>query len=271
MKLAVPTREVRLTVGGRPQVNLLPEDLRAARRMRRTRKVMTGFVVASVVVAAAACGGAFVYERHTADQLAAAQRQADTLLGAQSRFAGVTSVRRALTSSAAAQHAAAVRMIDWESYMDQLAGRLPAGLTIGSIAVDSTAPSSAAGGAGAAPAATPAPVAFSGAYVATVTVHVVTAHLSTVQSWLASLTTIKGYVDASPGAVTTATAGGLDVAVTVHLNSKAYTTPAAVGVTSATDTATESAPAASAAPAASQPAPAAAAPAPTTSSIGAHK
>jgi len=243
MKISVPTREVRLAVGGRPQVNLLPEDLRAARRMRRTRRVMTGFVVASMVVAAAGCGGAFLYERHAADQLSAAQRQADSLLSAQSSFAGVTSVRRALTSSAAAQRAAAVRMIDWESYMDQLAQRLPAGLTIGSISVDSTGPSSTP--AGGAPAATPAPVAFSGAYVATVTVHVVTAHLSAVQSWLASLTSLKGYVDASPGAVTTATAGGLDVAVTLHLNSKAYTTPAAVGVASATDAASESAPASS--------------------------
>ena len=242
MKLSVPTREVRLAVGARPQVNLLPEDLRAARRMRRTRRVMTGFVVASVVVAAAGCGGAFLYERHAAGQLAAAERQADSLLSAQSRFAGVTTVRRALTSSAAAQRTAAVRMIDWEWYMDQIAGRLPAGLTIGSISVDSTIPSSAPGGA---PAATPAPVAFSGSYVATVTVHVVTAHLSTVQSWLASLTSLKGYVDASPGAVTTATAGGLDVAVTLHLNSKAYTTPAAVGVVSATDAASESAPASS--------------------------
>jgi hypothetical protein len=66
-----------------------------------------------------------------------------------------------------------------------------------------------------------------------------------VQSWLASLTSLKGYVDASPGAVTTATAGGLDVAVTLHLNSKAYTTPASVGVASATDAASESAPASS--------------------------
>lgn len=250
MKIAIPTREARVAVGGRPQVNLLPEDLRIARRVRRARRVMVGAVVASVVVAVAASGGAVVVERHAAGRLATAQANADGLLGAQSQFAGVTSVRRGLTSSVAAQRAAAVRMIDWESYIDALGTSLPNGLTIGSIEVDSTPPAATAAGAASAqagtassPAGTASPqagTALTGSYVATVTVHVLTTRLSTVQTWLGTLTTLKGYVDASPGAVSTATAGGLDVAVTLHLNTKAYTTPAVVGAATATDAASTS-------------------------------
>ena len=238
MKIGMPTREVRLSVGGRPQVNLLPEDVRTARRVRRVRRVMVGAVVASVVVAAAGCGGAFLIERHAAGQMLAAKQQSDSLHGAQTQFSGVTAVRQGITSSVAAQRTAAVRMIDWESYMDQVAGSLPEGLSIGSIAVDSTVPSPAAS------TPTPSPQAgtgLTGSYVATVTVHVLTTRLATVQTWLGSLTTLRGYVDASPGAVSTASTGGLDVAVTLHLNAKAYTTPAVVGASTATDTAATSA------------------------------
>jgi hypothetical protein len=238
MKIGMPTREVRLSVGGRPQVNLLPDEVRSARRVRRVRRVMVGAVVASVVVAAAGCGGAFLVERHAAGQMVEAQQQANALQGAQAQFSGVTAVRRGLASSVAARRTAAVRMIDGEAYMDGLAASLPKGLSIGSIAVDSTVPSPTATAGTASP---QAGTGLTGAYVATVTVHVLTTRLATVQTWLGSLTTLKGYVDASPGAVSTASAGGLDVAVTLHLNAKAYTTPAGVGASTATDTASTSA------------------------------
>jgi hypothetical protein len=171
--------------------------------------------------------------------MAEAQHQAGALQGAQSQFSGVTEVRRGLTSSGAAARTAAVRMIDWESYMDALAASLPKGLSIGSIAVDSTVPAPTASAPGTA--SPQAGTGLRGSYVATVTVHVLTTRLATVQTWLGSLTALKGYVDASPGAVSTASAGGLDVAVTLHLNAKAYTTPAVVGASTATDTAATSA------------------------------
>lgn len=233
MRPLIRARDARIPLGARPQVNLLPEDLRAARRLRRVRTVMAGAVVTSVFVAIGLSGGAYVLERQANAQLEAAQQRADALLSEQARFAGVTSVRQGLVSAAAAQRAASVRMIDWETYLDALSTSLPKGLTIGSIAVDSTLPAAAPG---AAPAAGAATNVFSGTHVATITVHVLTTKLSTVQLWLASLPALKGFVDASPGAVNPATAGGLDVIVTIHLNSNAYTTPAAAVAATSTTT-----------------------------------
>lgn len=214
MKARLPARQVRIVVGGVPQVNLLPPEVQQARAMRQARRVVVGAIIATVVVAASGVGGAYLYSEGTARNLASAQADSQRLLSTQATFAQVTSVRQKLVQAAAAHRSITAHVVDWEPYFDALSASLPSTLQIRSMAVDSTTASAQTGAVQVAAAGPP--------HVATVTVHVLTPRLSPVQTWLAALPALKGYVDASPGSVTSDPNGELDVAVVLHLDGRSY-------------------------------------------------
>jgi Tfp pilus assembly protein PilN len=226
-------QEPRLAVGGVPRVNLLPVELRLQRHIRQVHRLLGSAVVAACLIAGLGTGLGFLAVAQSDGALRAAQRESSTLVAEQGSYGEVTAVRRRLTTSTVAAQKASRGVVRWSEYLRQMSSRLPSGLTIGAVAVESAPASGAADRS-----------AFVGAHVATATVHVLTSRLSRVRVWLARLGTLRGYVDASPGSVSTAAAGQLDVVVTVHLSDKAYSAPPAADMQNVDSTTSGAAPAA---------------------------
>jgi Tfp pilus assembly protein PilN len=109
-----------------PRVNLLPPEVRSARRLRRTQQVLA-VVTAAVLVG---LGGAYALARHeegTADrEVAATRAKTAQLQAAQARYADVPKVYAEVDALKSARAAAMASDVLWFDYLDRLAGTDPA-------------------------------------------------------------------------------------------------------------------------------------------------
>ena len=200
-------------LGAPPRADLLPPAMRAARAARTVRRSVVAGAIAAILVAAGATVLATGAAADAQAQLATAQARTDQLLAEQSRYAEVRQVGSAISAAKSARAFGAATEIAWKTYVTAIQQTLPAGMTIQSLAADSSSPLTAY----------PQPtVPLQAARVATITLRAVSKELPAVQQWLDALTTLPGYADAVLGSVKRTDAGVYETAVTLHVNDKAF-------------------------------------------------
>lgn len=201
-----------LAVGGHPSVDLLPQEVRVARRSRGIRRGVLSFAVLLVVVAV----GGGVAAKFTAvaaeARLAASQVHTEQLLAQQAEFTEVTSLQTEIAQRTAARHVVTSTEIDWRSIMTQIRTMLPTGASMISMDVDGAAPMELY-------AQSTAPL--QGVRIATVRFTVRSDTMLSVPGFVDDLEALPGFVDHQVPS-TTASEEGVETSFVVHLDHRAY-------------------------------------------------
>lgn len=188
-----PAQAVDLVIGGRPHVNLLPDEVRVAERGARQRRGMIALVVVSVVLALAGFGAAKVVSVSAELELAAAEARTAELLRAQSEFAEVRALAAERQALVDAQTAGALSEIPWTSRLAEVQAALPDGAVIIGMTLDGGDPMVPY---------PPSTVAFAVPATAMMTFTAATPDLPRVSAWLDRLSeTVTGFAGAAPGGV----------------------------------------------------------------------
>jgi hypothetical protein len=203
-----------VVIGGAPRADLLPGEVHVHRRQRaNVRRAWAGVVIVALAVGLAAAG-ASVTKSAADSQLAAAQNETVSLLQQQRQFSDVRSTESATSLLEAAQQVGGSTEIDWSSVLGSVQSKLPTGVRISGVTVDSASATEAY-----AQSVDP----LQGQRVATLTIDAKTATLPSVPEWLDSVATVTGYVDATANSVTRDDASGeYTVNLTIHLNEKTF-------------------------------------------------
>lgn len=203
-----------LVVGGPPRVDLLPTEVHISRRQRATvRRAWAGVLVVAVAVGLASAWA--MTERVSAEQdLAAAQSETATLAKQQGQY---RDVRVAESEGALLQSAQAVggsTEIDWATTLDSVRSRLPAGVQITGLTIDS---------AGAEEAYAQSDDPLQGQRIATLTFDATSDALPSIPDWLTAVGGVTGFVDANANSVARSQdGGGYAVNMTIHLDEQAF-------------------------------------------------
>jgi len=201
-------------VGGAPRVDLMPPEIRVKRAQLRTRRKLRLALFGVFLVVVAACGGTWVLATVSQTTLAAAQSQQQQLLAQQLTYSDVTTIKSSIGQIKAAQKVGDSTEIDWDMYLTKLQATLPAGVTFSTVNITTTTPITALG-----QSTTP----LEGARVATLMFTASSPTLPSIPSLLNALKTLPGFVDATPGDVTSAGGNaGFTANVTMHINTQAF-------------------------------------------------
>jgi hypothetical protein len=207
---SLPAVDIR--VGAEPRVDLLPAEIRTARKHEKiVRRMGVGLVVTVAVVIAAVLGAAaFAFTAQVA--AAAEQGRSAELLQQQAQYAPLRAAQSEAVLLKAAQSVGGATDIDWSALGDSLLKSLPAGATITNVSIDAATPL--------------APyqqslVPGTPTRVATATVTISAPDLTAVTQWLSTIGGLPNVVDASAGAITVQSTGYHAIA-TLHYGVKAW-------------------------------------------------
>jgi len=216
-KAAVPATAPELeglVIGGDPRVDLLPPEVRSARRNARTRRGFTWGVLAVLLVVVMAVAGAFGLNVMAQAQMLAAQARTNDLLAQQQKYVQVRNVQNQVDIAAAAQQVGASTEVDWESFITAIGTVEPAGLKMTSTTVDSASPIAVY---------QQSTDPLQGPRIATVTVVTASAGFPDISAWVTSIQKIKGVADVSAGAVNRDETGVYTSTVVIHLSDEWFT------------------------------------------------
>ncbi|MCU1474305.1 hypothetical protein [Amnibacterium sp.] len=215
-----PTKQrQRPIVGTFAQVSLLPREmLQADHRRAVRRRLVAGVVLTAVVVAAGIAGSAALAVGATAS-LAVQNAQAAQLTQQLTKYQAVQQLQGKLALGKAAVRVGSSTAVDWDTEIDRIKSKIPAGYKITAISTDAASPVTdyAQGG-------TP----LDAPRAATVTITAKTSSLSQLPTWISAVTALPEVADASPS-VNTADSSKYTVVLTTHLTTKAYMTPLTTG------------------------------------------
>ena len=208
-----PVHRARVEWAPVPRVDLLPPEIRSARRFKHTQRRL-GAAVALTLVAVA---GATVWAQMQVDaaqtDLEAAQSQVTHLKSQQTQFADVPKVLNRLDSARAARANALGHDVLWYRYLDDLALSSPNSVRLGSLNVTVTDSLAAPGN----------PLEATGLGTVTFSGYT-TGAFPGVAQWLTSVSTVHG-MDVSQLANANRRAGGGPV---VDFSARVVLTPAAL-------------------------------------------
>lgn len=203
-----------LRIGSDPRVDLLPPEVRSARRDARTRRGFVWGVLAVVLAVIIGIGAAFGFNVLAQTQLFAAQQRADQLLAGQQKYLPVRTIQNQVDVAEAAQQVGASTEIAWQPFIAAIGAVEPAGLKMNHITVDSASPI-----ANFEQSTDP----LQGPRVATLTIVTVSATLPDVPAWVSAVLKVDGVVDAVPGAVNLDETGIYTSSVTIHVDESLFT------------------------------------------------
>lgn len=203
-----------LLVGGVPRVDLLPAEVHIDRRQRAVgRRAWVGVVVVAVVVGIGT-GAATMSRISAEDDLTAAQAETTTLLQQQLQYRDVRTTESATTLLEAAQQVGGSTEVDWQKTLRSVQDRLPQGVSITGVSVDSATATDAF-------AQSDDPL--QGQRIATLTFDARSATLPSIPDWLTAVHDVTGFVDANANSVTRDDESGqYTVNMTIHLDEKAF-------------------------------------------------
>jgi Tfp pilus assembly protein PilN len=203
----------RLIIGGPARANLLPPEVGAAAQGRAMRRNAIALIVLAVLVVVAAYAGATVLAIGAQGQLDAANQRTQDLLAEQAKYAEVKQVTTMLATATAAQQVGMSTEIDWKAYLDDIQKSLPAGTLVTNFVAETATPLQAFN---------QPSVPLQGDRIGELTFTATSTSLPNVEKWLQALSTLYGFVDASPGSISlneeTAT---YQVSITMHIDKNA--------------------------------------------------
>ncbi|PWJ48000.1 Tfp pilus assembly protein PilN [Quadrisphaera granulorum] len=206
--------------GMRPaRVNLLPQEVLAARSLLRTQRALGGGLAAVFVVLGCVYAGALLDGRDAADRLAAEQARTTSLQQQQAQFADVTATQNETKRLQGVQSQVMAGDVRWSNLLTAVNGSAPAGvwLTDISLTLADTATADGSAAAGADPLAEPA--------IATISVNGYATSQDGVAAWLDGLTALPGLADARYSTAQQTTLGSTPV---VSFSSTVGVTPDAL-------------------------------------------
>jgi len=192
----------------------MPPEIRVKRAQLRTRRKLRLGLFGVFLVVVAGCGGTWVLATVSQSTLASAQSQQQQLLAQQLTYSDVTTIQSSIGLTKAAQKVGDSTEIDWNNYLTKLQATLPAGVTFSTVTITTTTPLTSLG-----QSTTP----LEGARVATLAFTASSPTLPSIPALLNALKTLPGFVDATPGDVSSAGANaGFTANVTMHINTQAF-------------------------------------------------
>ena len=206
-----------LAIGADPRVHLLPLEVTQRKKIKQLKRRLLfagAFVVALV---AAGYGLATIAQSSSQSQLTSAQATTTQLLAQQSKYGEVNKINSDAAAIQQAQKTTTTQEILWAPYLASVEATLPSNATITAVSASIDAPFGGAPSTGAAAATT---VPLQGPRIATLDL-TVAMQQADIPTWLTTLPTLKGFVDATPDSVTATTGGFYSVVVTLHINDKA--------------------------------------------------
>ncbi|HEX4057419.1 MAG TPA: hypothetical protein VHX87_03765 [Galbitalea sp.] len=207
-----------LAIGGEPRVHLLPPETMERKKTKLLKRRLLFVAVGVVAIVAFGYVLATVDLTAAQSQLNAARTATSQLLAQQGKYGAVTKVKSDISAIQEAQQEATTQEILWAPYLKNLEGTLPSGASVQAVnaQIDDPigAPAGSVEGGGSIP--------LQGPRIATVQLTVSIAQ-SEIPGWLNTLPAIKGFVDATPGSITTSTtdSANYQLVVTIHMNAQA--------------------------------------------------
>lgn len=123
-----------------PQVNLLPPEVRAARGLSQTKRLLALLLVLVLVLLAAGYALALVARSDADAELVQAQDDTARLQAEAAKYAEVPVVLNALDDIDAARTVGMSTDVEWRPYLDAIASVLPDGATIQTLTVTMSSP-----------------------------------------------------------------------------------------------------------------------------------
>jgi hypothetical protein len=127
-------------LGGWPQVDLMPPEVRAGRRLRRTKRMLVFVIVGILAIAMVGYTGAELQARSASSDLEAVQQETARLTLAQSKFAEVPKILGEIGNAETARQQGTSTEILWKSYLDAMRAITPAGVAVDNLTVAAAEP-----------------------------------------------------------------------------------------------------------------------------------
>lgn len=208
----VTRKEPDIVLGGSPRADLLPPEIKAAAKLRADRRGFIALLIVVVVLVAGGIGAANWLARTNAAELDASDARTAQILQEQLQYAEVNNANLDIAAGEIARSRATSTEIDWESEITDIVGTLPDGAVLASLTATSsttldpvTAPLSP----------------LEGDRIAELQLTVNTTGIPDTASWIRDLSSLKGFVDATPSTLV-AGQGGVVTTLILHLNSEVY-------------------------------------------------
>ena len=122
-------------VSVRAQVDLLPPEVRAGRKLRQTKRLLAVVVVGVVFIGALGWVYALFALRDASSELSSAQANTERLSAEQAKYSDVPAVQRQLATAQAALVAGTSTEVLWKQYLEALRAVTPAGVSYDSLSV----------------------------------------------------------------------------------------------------------------------------------------
>jgi Tfp pilus assembly protein PilN len=200
-----------------PQVNLLPPEIRAARGLRSTQRMLGLVLVGVVGVCGLGYAGAALTAANAQNRLEDAQAETSRLMVEQAKYAEVPRVKSALSDARLGIWLGMRTEVQWKPYLDAITAVLPEGVSVDSLVTSGATPQ----GGAAVPASPLAPVS-----VGQITFTARSLTVPDTAAWIEALDSVPGLGGAWTSSVTvTAAADGTtyyEVAASVQILRSAY-------------------------------------------------
>ena len=202
-----------LVLGAQPAVDLLPPEVRVARKSRGVRRGVVALAVLLVVGVAA--GGAWARLQSVAadDALAAERARTASLLERQAEFGGVMAVQAEIDERIAARQVITSTEVDWQAVMAAVTAALPDDTSFVSFTVEGGSPMEAYG---------QPTVPLQGTRIATLSFTVQSPALLAVPEIEEQLSNVPGFVDVQVPSAMADPEGIFETSFVVHLNDAAF-------------------------------------------------
>ncbi|KFF58247.1 hypothetical protein JF66_19965 [Cryobacterium sp. MLB-32] len=202
-----------LVLGAEPRMDLLPPEVRTLKKVKATRRGLTGVLLAVLVLVGAGIGASAWAAVQSQAELDAARVRTTDLLVSQSQYSEVQKVQAALDTTLAARQFGASTEIDWQAYLAEVRALVPSTVTIDTLSVDSASP------------LVPyeqATTPLQSPRVATIRILFTSPDVTSMPEWLQTMSTLPGYADSLPATIARADTGIYTVDVVLHVNEGAF-------------------------------------------------
>jgi len=198
-----------------PQVDLMPPEVRAGRRLKRTKRILVLVLVGVVALSAVGYAGALVSASSAAADLESVQQETARLTAEQTKYAEVPKVLGDIAQVQVARHLGTAPEILWAPYVNAIRAVTPSGVSIDTLSVAGSDPlhQSAASG-----------NVLAGPSIGTIQLVAKSRTIIDTSDWLDALDGVPGFGDAWFSAETINDSNGVSyyqVSATVQLNTTA--------------------------------------------------